>query len=363
MEVDSRKLKAQLSNPDAPDRKAAKMDNWVFEDGDISAQGPLTVCTFCKAGLPPNAKFCFDCGKATQCGQSSHITGAPEAAAAPGSLANDPEMKAMLTQMMQMMGQITTDMGAVKDGLQEAKAKALEAVNAAKQTDARLAEVQGNMLTKPIVREMIDKAITEKIDTHLSNVGRTTGAPAAGEHATIIVGGIESGSAEAAERWLSAILEPKVPLPTRCYFKGDDFNGLLWLHFSTPQQASCAVSTLKASFAKASATKTWCNFDFPIEDRAANSFLFGLKAHLVDWKLPKKYLRVDTDRKILTAGGKEVVRVAVVGDDLNIAWTSTEWAQWAELQQSTALAGIAAKARAKLAKSRQETGKGAGKGS
>ena len=56
---------------------------------------------------------------------------------------------------MEMMGRITTDMGVVKDGLQEAKAKAHEAVSAARQTEARLEEVQGSMLTKPVVQEMI----------------------------------------------------------------------------------------------------------------------------------------------------------------------------------------------------------------
>ena len=64
----------------------------------------------------------------------------------------------------------------------------------------------------------------------------------------------------------------------------------------------------------------------------------------------------------MSAGGKEVVKVNVEGDDIKIGWTSAEWAQWTEFQQSAELAAIITKAREKLEKSRKETSKGAGKG-
>ena len=77
---------------------------------------------------------------------------------------------------------------------------------------------------------------------------------------------------------------------------------------------------------------------------------------------PQQYLRVYIDRKVMQAGGKDVVRATIDGGTLNIEWLMKEWAEWAELQQAAEFSALVQKATEKLAKSRMETSKGAGKG-
>ena len=141
----------------------------------------MSQCRSCKAFLPSAAKFCLDCGRATAQdvpvpADMEGIEEALEATERPsdgragrklkaqGSHAEAPakkmqgiederfeeamdwngkeergeedeDMKQMMKQMMGMMGKMSQDMKAVTSGVEEAKAKAQEAVDIAKKTE------------------------------------------------------------------------------------------------------------------------------------------------------------------------------------------------------------------------------------
>ena len=141
------------------------------------------------------------------------------------------------------------------------------------------------------------------------------------------------------------------------------FKGMLWLPYHKVDDATSALTALTEVMSKDREAKHWCNYDLPIEERVENSILFGVKTKLVEWKVgSKKHIRIDTDTKIMKAWGKEVLQATVVGDSLEVKWLSSEWEAWDELQQNPDIKEIIQRARERLAKSRTETGKGAGKG-
>ena len=272
------------------------------------------------------------------------------------------KMKAMMKKMMGMIGKLSDDMLSVSSGIDEAKQTAAKAVAIAEKTDVKVTELQNSCVTKEVVQSMIDKAIADKVEKKISYIDQQKkGASDLREYNTVIIGGLECSSLVAAETWAKSKLTQKnAALPTKMYAKGDIFKGFLWLQFDGTEKANDALSAMKEALKND--TEAWCNFDLPIEQRVVNSVLFGMKAQLVAWKLPKKYLNVDTDTDTITAGGKDIVRASVVGDTLSIEWIAADWAQWEELQQSPEIDSIIAKAREKLAQSSKEMGKGAGKG-
>jgi hypothetical protein len=273
------------------------------------------------------------------------------------------EIRVMMNRMMGMLGTLSVDMQSVKSGMAETSAKAQKAVDIAEKTEAQVKEMQSSMVTKEMVQDMINKSISDKIDQNPGSIGSEKKAMTTGpDYRRLIVGGLSGSSFEAAKIWAKGILEQnRAPKPVDIYAKGD-YKGFIFLRFSTPLDAKDALTAIKDDLSKNSSNTAWCNYDLPIEERVTNSFLFGLKAQLVKWKLSKKYMRVDTENNVFAAGGKDVVRASVVGDTFVVEWIAAEWAQWTELQQSAELGGIIAGAKEKLAKSRNETSKGAGKG-
>ena len=96
--------------------------------------------------------------------------------------------------------------------------------------------------------------------------------------------------------------------------------------------------------------------------RVANSFLFAMRRQLIEWKFAPKSIYVHTDTHIMKVKGADVLEAEVVGDEFQRHWLNEDWGQWTELQQSPELAQIQQSAKERLAKSRMETSKGAGKG-
>ena len=107
----------------------------------------------------------------------------------------------------------------------------------------------------------------------------------------------------------------------------------------------------------------WCNYESPVEKRAVNSFLFGLRHQLINkWKIPPKYIKIDKGVPVLKAGGREVVRVTVKGVEVVPQWLDQEWENWDELKGSQEFKDIVQKASEKLKASWEDGSKGAGKG-
>ncbi|CAK0803732.1 unnamed protein product [Prorocentrum cordatum] len=73
----------------------------------------------------------------------------------------DPDRKSMMTKMMGMMTNMTKDMNAVRTGMEEAQTNAQQALDIAKETDAKVLEVQKKKITRDTVQSMIDASIPE----------------------------------------------------------------------------------------------------------------------------------------------------------------------------------------------------------
>ena len=71
---------------------------------------------------------------------------------------------------------------------------------------------------------------------------------------------------------------------------------------------------------------------------------------------------MDRDAGTLKVQGEEVVQVKVIRDELVITWMEEEWKTWDWLQKSRELELIVRTSKERLAKSRESTSKGAGKG-
>ena len=84
----------------------------------------------------------------------------------------------------------------------------------------------------------------------------------------------------------------------------------------------------------------------------------------MEWKVASnpKCIKVSTDTGTLKVDGKDVAKAMVEGDEFKIEWLAPEWASWEELQQSKELQEITKTSKDRLASSRANTAKGAGKG-
>ena len=75
-----------------------------------------------------------------------------------------------------------------------------------------------------------------------------------------------------------------------------------------------------------------------------------------------KGIKVNMYTDLLQVDGKDVVKAGVEGDEFKTEWLKPEWASWEELQQSKELQEITKQSKDRLASSRANTAKGAGKG-
>ena len=163
--------------------------------------------------------------------------------------------------------------------------------------------------------------------------------------------------------WLAtALRDLKLQPAIEPYHKGDEFKGILFAKFASPQVAQ----TITESFSKArpnmSGKHVWCKFDQPIEARVPKSFLLGLRWQLVQWGFEKQDVRVDDEHMIMKVGGVPVLQVVIDGQKLNTNWLDSSWALWPDLQQSKELQTLVQSASDKLKASFDNRAKGNGKG-
>ena len=81
---------------------------------------------------------------------------------------------------------------------------------------------------------------------------------------------------------------------------------------------------------------------------------------MVQWVGP--YIKFDSDTGEMQAGDKPILKTSVVASELKTEWLDESCKNWQELQASPELADLVSKANEKLAKSKAQKEKGAGKG-
>ena len=149
------------------------------------------------------------------------------------------------------------------------------------------------------------------------------------------------------------------PKPLEIYPKGD-FKMMLFMRFASKAQCDTATSLLKNARRLREGKTVWARPELPIEQRVAESFLFGCKKMFLDWDYNKKVTFVDTDTLSLSIDRQLVLKVSVTQRKLNAEWQGS-WASWQELQDSSELAALVTKASTSLGDSAGKT-KGTGKG-
>ena len=193
---------------------------------------------------------------------------------------------------------------------------------------------------------------------------------------TLVIGGLAQYTLEAAKSWLSkGLSDCGAVLPIDMYKKGrpdEPFKGVMIMKFGAPEHAERAMAAVQDKCTKenqqsgaqpGAANRLWCNFEETIEQRVSISFLFALRRELITWNYAAKSITIDTDKQVMKVQKKEVLKVVgVMGDEVKDEWLDASWAQWSQLQQSPELNKIREEASGKLARSRAETSKGAGKG-
>ena len=100
------------------------------------------------------------------------------------------------------------------------------------------------------------------------------------------------------------------PQPTETYCKGE-YKGLLFAKFASHRDRNAAVGKLRQAREQQGDNKVWAKADAPLEQRVAESFLFGVKKTFVDWGCKRGKVWVDTSALTLKVGGELAVTVRV----------------------------------------------------
>ena len=88
----------------------------------------------------------------------------------------------------------------------------------------------------------------------------------------------------------------------------------------------------------------------------------GLRSQLIEWKFPKQFIKVDLDSATMKAGGKDVLKVTVLHNQLQMDWKENAWAEWEELLNAPEYDALKSEASTRVTKSLAQTVKGSGKG-
>jgi hypothetical protein len=255
-------------------------------------------------------------------------------------------------------------MAAVSSGVEEAKAKASEAVYFAKKTQADVNNIRTQIVPKNEVQDMIDKSMTlmkATIDEQMENIakGKTAVMHGTGD---ALFGGMENATRQEAEDWtLRKLKEIHVEAPTKLYHKGDSFKGMLYAEFSSPDVVAKIAQAFDTNKYKLNGKAVWAKNDLPISQRCPLTFLLGLRWQLLQWGYTRREVKVDDKLQTLSVDGQTVAEAKVINDKLDIKWLDETWMRWEELQQAPELNTLIQAANTKLSKTAENRAKGKGK--
>ena len=187
------------------------------------------------------------------------------------------------------------------------------------------------------------------------------------DNATAIVGGLHGcSSAEGAKSWVQeALTKAKVEgiIDIHAKGKGQDFNGLIFVKFESPEKQDIAIEAFKVvrtSFLPSEA-KSYMKKDLPAKQRTMFNFLLNLKKLLVVWKFEN--VSFDDRTGILTIAGVDILQAEVDTFDFKLNWLDQAWKQWEDLTQDPKFLELIKIAEDRLAKAKvfaNQKGKGKG---
>ena len=360
------------------EKSSGKMEE---DDGDMSRRGqresprtPATDATKIGKLRALSQKLSPASDVPPMPGQSSNGSGA-----AASLEPSNADIMARLGSMMQNMA-TKEDLSSLKSDItKETKITVSEAVDPIKDEIAGVKEDMAGMHTRlqkletaaPMTDRQDDSALHEKFKSIENEISYLRGAAASGgvgSTTTLVMGGFQGTSFEAAKIWI----EKSLGYSANVFMmdqSADKFKGFLFIKLPSLGEAQTVLTKLKEAAdkenrARGPTSRMWVDYKAPIEIRVVRGFLFGLRRQLMEWKVAvnPKSINVNMDTGILQVDKKDVVKAEVEGDEFKLEWLNSEWAHWGELQQSKELQEITKSARSRLASSRANTAKGAGKG-
>ena len=175
---------------------------------------------------------------------------------------------------------------------------------------------------------------------------------------TMVVGGFSSGSMKSdVIAWLEDKLTQICKFgPTNIYAKGE-FKNMLWVKFDSRTLRDSAVVKLSKADLKHVDHKIWISEDKPLDIRAKNSILFGIRKLLMTWGFHKNALWIDEVAGTIHFNVDLICTAQIVNGKLNISY-GPEWEHF--LKQGN-LETIVQKGAAMVQKIVEVTGKGKGK--
>ena len=107
-----------------------------------------------------------------------------------------------------------------------------------------------------------------------------------------------------AEDWITRKLkELCLPEPHEMYHKGDEYKGITFAKYRTPEEVTKVTEAFDKGQFKIADKPIWSKRDLPLEARVPKSFLLGLRHHLTQWDFTKREVKVDEVGKTLSVAG------------------------------------------------------------
>ena len=147
---------------------------------------------------------------------------------------------------------------------------------------------------------------------------------------------------EEAKQWLrTEFVAKKCPNEEEIYYKGDNFNGLLFARFASQADRDQVVRKFRFNKLSHNGKEVRCKQDLPVDKRFVYSVLFGFR-YLVckDWsRYNNNVVKVDMNSNTVKIRGQEVMTITFDGTAPDIVYEAgwKDWLQcpqWEEMVQS-----------------------------
>ena len=214
---------------------------------------------------------------------------------------------------------------------------------------------------------MVDNAVGDAVDTRMQSMKKRPETDTLSDDdklITAVFGGLDSLTFQEAEEWITRkAKELHFPEPSESYYKGDDFSGVLFTKFTSPDAARQAIQRLQKNTTKVGNKSVWCKHDRPILERVQISLLLGLRRQLHLWgTYEKNQMRINETEFHMTVDRVRILSTTIDNGKIKISWHSAEWDNWTELKESVELRTLIETANTKLSQTTTTTTKGKGDG-
>lgn len=235
--------------------------------------------------------------------------------------------------------------------------------NRSKAMEQGLDEIKGKFAEFEAVGGPSDESLAQKVESLEKSIQGLRMAPIITGIATSVVGGLQDASSgEVAKQWLKVKLGQKgIEGFIDVYFKGD-FKGLLFMKFSPLAMRDAAMLKFNATKNMFSTKVSYMNPQLPIQERAPNTFLNGLKKLLVQWEFTAASVSWDSEKQTLDIEKKTVLKASVKDFVLVLDWVDPSYGTWTDLVDNSEFQALIASVQSKLDAEKRRVAKGKGKG-